>query len=66
MFSPIEVEAARVKMVKARKSLDGYEGIHGYASSAEHAALLKSFNQSAESYLLISTQLFLKDRSDKS
>jgi hypothetical protein len=65
MFSPHEVEAAKLKMGKARKALDGYESIHGYASSAEHATLLKDFNKTAESYLLISTRSFLKERNDK-
>lgn len=60
MFSPDEVEIARIEMAKARKAIDDYEAIHGYASSLEHNKLVKNFNKSAESYLVMSNASFVK------
>jgi hypothetical protein len=60
MFSPDEVEIARIEMAKARKAIDEYESIHGYASSLEHVKLVKNFNKSAESYLVMSNASFVK------
>jgi hypothetical protein len=60
MFSPDEVEVARVGMVKARKALDDYEEVNGYAQSAEHTKLSRNFNKSAESYLVMSNASFVK------
>jgi hypothetical protein len=64
MFSPAELKAKNDEMVKARKAIDDYERIHGYAQSAEHTRLTRKFNQAAESYLLMSSA-WSRERSGK-
>ena len=62
MFSPDELKAATVEMIKARKVLEDYEKTHGYAQSEEHARLSRNFNKFAESYLVMSTASFVHGR----
>ena len=64
MFSSEEVVNARHQMVKARKALDDYEAIHGYAQTAEHQRLIRKFNEAAKSYLVMSNALS-RERSGK-
>jgi len=53
MVHPSEVEAARVRMMNARKALEDYEKFNGHASSREHLRLVKAFANSAKIYLRV-------------
>jgi hypothetical protein len=51
MVHPAQVEAAKAKMMIARKALEEYEKLNGHASSTEHIRLTKVFANSAKMYL---------------
>jgi hypothetical protein len=45
------LEVATVRMLEARKALDEYEEVHGFAGSPEHARLERQFSSATEAYL---------------
>ncbi len=55
MIIPADVETARLRMLEARKALEHYEKLKGFAASIEHEKLAKVFTRAAEIYLRIST-----------
>jgi hypothetical protein len=54
MTSPHEIECARLNMVEARKALEDYESLKGFASSCEHKRLIQVFDKATQSYLKLS------------
>jgi len=54
MILPAELEAARLHMVAARKALEDYEKLKGFAASMEHEKLSKIFRRFTEVYLRLS------------
>ncbi len=54
MDSPKEIESASLRMLEARKVLDDYEKVMGFASSCEHTKLAQIFSRAAETYLRLS------------
>jgi hypothetical protein len=55
MVIPADVKAARLRMLEARKMLENYEKLKGFAMSLEHKRLTNVFSKSADVYLRIST-----------
>ena len=51
MVSPDEVEAARLRMLEARKELEDYEKLNGRAPSTEHTNLTQAFTKAIDIYL---------------
>jgi hypothetical protein len=49
-----EIESARVHMLEARKTLEDYETLHGFASSVEHGNMVREFTKATELYLKLS------------
>ncbi len=54
MTSPQDIESARLRMVEARKALEDYEALTGFALSSEHARLTLAFIKATEIYLRLS------------
>jgi hypothetical protein len=49
-----DIETARLNMLKARKALEDYETLEGFASSCEHTRLAQVFTKVTETYLKLS------------
>ena len=56
MMASHETESARLNMLEARKALDDYEGLNGYASAGEHTRLTQIFTKASRTYLEISAR----------
>jgi hypothetical protein len=56
MVSPGEVEAARLRMLEARKALEDYEKLNGPAPSTEHTRLVQAFTKAIDTYLKLSAR----------
>jgi len=56
MISTDEVEAARLRMLEARKVLEDYERLKGTAPSSEHTILTQVFTKAIDTYLKLSTR----------
>jgi hypothetical protein len=54
MASAHEIESARLSMVEARRALEDYETLKGFAYSGEHTRLTKVFTKATETYLALS------------
>jgi hypothetical protein len=54
MDSANDVGSAKLSMLEARKVLDDYENLKGFASSCEHTKLAQIFSKAAETYLRLS------------
>jgi hypothetical protein len=52
--SPNEIESARLNMVEARKALEEYEMLKGFASSCGHMRLIQVFTKVTATYLNLS------------
>jgi hypothetical protein len=51
MASPHDIEPARLSMLAARKALEDYETLNGFASSCEHTRLTQVFTKATQTYL---------------
>ena len=51
---PHDIESARLSMLEARKVLEDYETLKGFASSCEHTRLTQVFTKATETYLKLS------------
>jgi hypothetical protein len=49
-----DIESARLSMLEARKALEDYETLKGFASSCEHTMLAKIFSKATEIFLRLS------------
>ena len=49
-----DIESARLSMLEARKSLEGYETLKGCAVSSERLKLIQVFNRATRTYLRLS------------
>jgi len=54
MASPQDIESARLSMLEARKALEDYETLKGFASSCEHMRLTRAFAKATQVYLELS------------
>ncbi len=54
MSCPRELETARLLMLEARKALEDYETLKGFASTCEHTRLTLVFTKATHSYLKLS------------
>ena len=54
MDSPNHVESARLNMLEARKALEDYETLNGFASSPDHKNQVQAFSSATEAYLKLS------------
>lgn len=54
MASPHDIEAARLRMLEARKALEDYETLRGTAPSCEHTRLTQLFTKATQTYLKLS------------
>ena len=57
MMASHKLESARLNMLEARKALDDYERLNGYASSGEHSRLTQMFTKASRTYLHLSVSL---------
>jgi len=51
MILPAELEAAKISMAEARKALEDYEKLEGFALTIEYEKLTKIFIRVTEAYL---------------
>ncbi len=54
MASPHDIEAARLRLLEARKALKDSEKPKGTASSWEHTRLSQAFTKATDTYLKLS------------
>jgi hypothetical protein len=54
MASPQDIESARLSMLEARKALEDYETLKGFASSSQHIILTRVFTKATATYLRLS------------
>jgi hypothetical protein len=54
MASAHDVESAKLGMLEARKALEDYETLNGFALSSEHIRLIQVFNKAIKTYLKLS------------
>jgi hypothetical protein len=54
MASRQDIEAAKLRMLEARKPLEDYEKLKGSDSSREHSRLIQAFTKATETYLKLS------------
>jgi len=53
---PNDIETARLRMLGARKVLEDYERLKGFAPSSEHTILTQVFTKAIDTYLKLSTR----------
>ena len=56
MASPHDVESAKHSMLEARKMLEDYEKVKGFAFSCEHTRLTLAFTKATDTYLKLSAK----------
>jgi len=54
MASRHDIESARLRTLEARKALEDYETLKGFASSWEHTRLTQVFAKATQTYLKLS------------
>jgi hypothetical protein len=54
MAPPHDIESARLRMLEARKALEDYETLKGFALSSEHIRLTQVFTKATKTYLQLS------------
>jgi hypothetical protein len=54
MASPQDIESARLSMLEARKALEDYERLKGFASCSQHIILTRVFTKATQAYLTLS------------
>ena len=54
MALPHDIESARLSMLEARKTLEDYETLKGFVSSAQHRMLIRVFTRATDNYLRLS------------
>jgi hypothetical protein len=54
MASHHDIESARLSMLEARKALEDYERLKGFASSPQHTILTRVFTIATHTYLRLS------------